>query len=118
MAATLVVVRGERHPWRCGGPISLLAEAREGEALSRICFFSKERERFFIRRAKSHSVKRVAWRWWGVLFPATKGRIGSVALPETDPLGPTGTRVLINPFVQVNASCRLVAFESDMYFNV
>ena len=32
---------------------------------------------------------------WGTFFPATKGRIGSVALLETDPLGPTGTRVLI-----------------------
>ena len=61
-----------------------------------VCFFSKERESFFIRRAKSHSVKRVAWRWCGVhFFPGTKGRIGSVALLETDPLGPTGTRVLI-----------------------
>ena len=31
----------------------------------------------------------------GYIFSATKVRIGSVALLETDPLGPTGTRVLI-----------------------
>ena len=34
----------------------------------------------------------------GYFFQGAKGRIGSVALPETDPLGPTGTgtRVLKN----------------------
>ena len=43
LAATVVVVRGERHQWRCGGPISLLADqAREegrvaGKFFERVC---------------------------------------------------------------------------------
>ena len=41
-------------------------------------------------------LKRVAWRWCGVhFFPGTKGPFGGFLLPETDPLGPAGARVLI-----------------------
>ena len=39
VAATVVVVRGERHQWRCGGPISLLADqAREECRVAREVF--------------------------------------------------------------------------------
>ena len=31
---------------------------------------------------------------WGTFFPVTKGPFGGFLLPETDPLGPAGARVL------------------------
>ena len=33
---------------------------------------------------------------WGTFFPGTKGPFGGFLLPETDPLGPAGARVLIS----------------------
>jgi hypothetical protein len=33
---------------------------------------------------------------WGTFFAGTKGPFGGFLLPETDPLGPAGARVLIN----------------------
>ena len=49
-------------------------------------------------------LKRVAWRWCGVqFFAGTKGPFGGFLLPETDPLGPAGARVLIIRVIYVSA---------------
>ena len=45
-------------------------------------FHSKSPHRPEVR----HCPERLAWRWCGLLLPEAKGRFGSVALLETDPL--------------------------------
>ena len=88
VAATLVVVRGERHPWRCGGPISLLAEAREGEALSRSMLFFKRKGEFF------HQKGEISFREtsglevvWGTFFSRDKRAHWVGRTPRNRPAG-------------------------------
>ena len=65
-----------------------------GKFFERVCY---KRREFFHHMGEISFRKRVAWRWCGVhFFPGTKGPFGGFLLPETDPLGPAGARVLKN----------------------
>ena len=46
---------------------------------------------------------------WGTFFPGTKGPFGGFLLPETDPLGPAGARVLTK-----SHHCRAAVFFSSL----